>query len=51
MNKAQHTTHNIKELDSVVCEAFDFQINFSKGGHERAPKIQPFHIVKRYGQR
>jgi len=30
--------------------AFVFQTNFSNGGYRRAPKTQPFHIVKRYGQ-
>jgi hypothetical protein len=46
-NKAQGITHNIKQLGFSGLRAFVFQTNFSNGGYERAPKIQPFHIVKR----
>jgi hypothetical protein len=49
-NKAQGITHNIKQLGFSGLRAFVFQTNFSNGGYERAPKIQPFHIVKRYLQ-
>jgi hypothetical protein len=46
--KHENTTHNIKQLGFRGLRAFVFQTNFSNGGYERAPKTQPFHIVKRY---
>jgi hypothetical protein len=39
--------HNIKQLGFSGLLAFYFQTNFSNGGYRRAPKTQPFHIVKR----
>ena len=47
MNKAQHTTHNIKQLGISGLRAFCLASTFCNGGYERAPKTQPFHIVKR----
>jgi len=45
--KHENTTHNIKQLGFSGLRAFVFQSNFSNGGYRRAPKTQPFHIVKR----
>ena len=47
LNKSLPPTHNIKQLGFSGLRAFVFQTNFSNGGYERAPKTQPFHIVKR----
>jgi len=47
-NNAQHTTHNIKQLGFSGLQTFGFQTNFFLGGYRRAPKTQPFHIVKRW---
>jgi hypothetical protein len=47
MNKPQQATHNIKQLGFNGLRSFGARSNFFIGGYERAPKTQPFHIVKR----
>ena len=40
-------THNIKQLGFSGLRAFGSHFSVFLGGYERAPKTQPFHIVKR----
>ncbi len=47
MNKALCLTHNIKQLGFSGLRGFGSRANVLRGGYERAPKTQPFHIVKR----
>ena len=50
MNNLRHTTHNIKQLGFSGLRAFGSRASVFLGGYERAPKTQPFHIVKRWQQ-
>jgi hypothetical protein len=42
LNNTQYKTVGVQWFASIC-----YRINFSNGGYERAPKTQPFHIVKR----
>jgi len=50
MVEHQRLTHNIKQLGFSGLRAFCSRFSVLVGGQVRAPKTQPFHIVKRYGQ-
>jgi hypothetical protein len=41
------TTHNIKQLEFSGLRGFGSRASDFLGGYRRAPKTQPFHIVKR----
>ena len=41
-------THNIKQLGFSGLRGFGYRTNVFHGGYTRAPKTQPFRIVKRY---
>ncbi len=43
-------THNIKQLGFSGLRGFGSRVSVFLGGYKRAPKTQPFHIVKRYGK-
>ena len=43
-------THNIKQLGFSGLRGIGSRASFFLGGYRGAPKTQPFHIVKRYGQ-
>lgn len=45
--KCQWLTHNIKQLGFSGLRGFGSRASAFLGGYERAPKTQPFHIVKR----
>src|SRR4030043_237461 len=46
--KAQRTTHNIKQLGFSGLRVFGSRFSILVGGQERSPKTQPFNIVKRW---
>jgi hypothetical protein len=50
LNKKLPLTHNIKQLGFSGLQAFGSCFSVFVGGQGRAPKTQPFHIVKRWGQ-
>ena len=47
MNKLRPLKHNIKQLWFSGLRWFGSRFSIFIGGQERAPKTQPFHIVKR----
>ncbi len=48
MNKKRAITHNIKQLGFIGLRGFGSRSSVLLGGYRRAPKTQPFHIVKRW---